>query len=211
MKISMIYLAAGNSRRFGRNKLLELLEGRPLFLHGLEALGRAAEMLQADRSVETEILVVSQYPEILAEAAHRPQGLKTVESPDSVQGLSVSIRRGIQNAEGDYYLFQAADQPFLKPETICHLVQSTLASGKAIGVLRCRNQNRNPVLFHSSLREELLGLSGDQGGRVLLKKDPARVWSCEVEEPEQFRDIDILEDFSEAEERLRGNGGLPSE
>ena len=34
----MIYLAAGNSRRFGSNKLYADLNGKPMFLHGLEAL-----------------------------------------------------------------------------------------------------------------------------------------------------------------------------
>ena len=34
----MIYLAAGNSRRFGSNKLYADLNGKPMFLHGMEAL-----------------------------------------------------------------------------------------------------------------------------------------------------------------------------
>ena len=38
MKYSLIYLAAGNSRRFGKNKLLVEWNGRPLYEYGLNTL-----------------------------------------------------------------------------------------------------------------------------------------------------------------------------
>ena len=38
MKIHIIYLAAGSSRRFGSNKLLWVYEGLPLYRHGLDRL-----------------------------------------------------------------------------------------------------------------------------------------------------------------------------
>ena len=38
MKLRIIYLAAGNSRRFGSNKLLHITQGKPLYQHGLDML-----------------------------------------------------------------------------------------------------------------------------------------------------------------------------
>ena len=38
MKIALIMLAAGNSRRFGSNKLLYEIEGKPMYRHILEKL-----------------------------------------------------------------------------------------------------------------------------------------------------------------------------
>lgn len=35
MRIRMIYMAAGNSRRFGSNKLVYLIDGKPMYLHVL--------------------------------------------------------------------------------------------------------------------------------------------------------------------------------
>ena len=46
----LIYLAAGSGRRFGGNKLLYPLEGRPLFSYGLETLRRAMELLEMKKS-----------------------------------------------------------------------------------------------------------------------------------------------------------------
>ncbi len=43
MKIRMIYLAAGNSRRFGSNKLLYKTGGKPLFAYGLDVLIKVLE------------------------------------------------------------------------------------------------------------------------------------------------------------------------
>ena len=43
MKIALIMLAAGNSRRFGRNKLLYEIEGKPMYRHILEKLLIVAE------------------------------------------------------------------------------------------------------------------------------------------------------------------------
>ena len=60
MKIHIIYLAAGSSRRFGSNKLLWEYEGRPLYRHGLD---RLIEM-SSDRD-DCTLTVVSRYDEIL--------------------------------------------------------------------------------------------------------------------------------------------------
>ena len=53
-------LAAGNSRRFGSNKLLYEIEGKPMYLLTLEKLKKASETIP-----ESEIIVVTQYEEIV--------------------------------------------------------------------------------------------------------------------------------------------------
>ena len=36
VQIAVIYMASGFGKRFGGNKLLEMIEGKPLFAYGLE-------------------------------------------------------------------------------------------------------------------------------------------------------------------------------
>ena len=43
MNIALIMLAAGNSRRFGSNKLLYEIEGKPMYRHILENLTAVAQ------------------------------------------------------------------------------------------------------------------------------------------------------------------------
>ena len=52
MKIALIMLAAGNSRRFGSNKLLYEIEGKPMYRHILEKLLIVAEWLEETECIE---------------------------------------------------------------------------------------------------------------------------------------------------------------
>ena len=52
MKIALIMLAAGNSRRFGSNKLLYEIDGRPMYRHILEKLMIVAEWLEETECIE---------------------------------------------------------------------------------------------------------------------------------------------------------------
>ena len=103
MKIDLILMAAGNSRRFGSNKLLYEWRGKKLYRYMLDALLEAAEGLP-----QVRVRVVTQYEEILKmaeELAKReaPGFLTGVYSPESVKGLSYTIRKALD--------FEAADPP----------------------------------------------------------------------------------------------------
>ena len=52
MKIALIMLAAGNSRRFGSNKLLYEIDGKPMYRHILEKLMVVAEQLEGTECIE---------------------------------------------------------------------------------------------------------------------------------------------------------------
>lgn len=116
----LILLAAGSARRFGTNKLLRPVNGKPLYAHGLAALLAAAKMRPA-----ADVTVVSRTPEILAAA--RAAGAKAVESPLSEQGLSFTIKAALDAleplAEGDYLLFAVADQPYLTAASVAALLE----------------------------------------------------------------------------------------
>ena len=59
MKISLILLAAGDSRRFGSNKLLYELHGKPMYRYSVD------EVAKLDTTVFAEKIVVSQYDDNL--------------------------------------------------------------------------------------------------------------------------------------------------
>ena len=219
MKYSLIYLAAGNSRRFGKNKLLVEWNGRPLYEYGLNTLKEAVK----DRT-DSEILLVSQYPNILQ--AH-PE-VVCVYSPKSTEGLSWSIRAGIECVlgreqkreqqqecrrlpdwqEGDHWLlFLTADQPLVEKETIQNLLLQAdnaerLTSGKT-RIIRARYAGKegSPVLFHASLIPELQQLSGDEGGRSVIRAHREEMAFVDVEEERQMADVDTVEDLEKLEQR----------
>lgn len=183
----LILLAAGSARRFGSNKLLRPVNGKPLYAHGLAALLAASKMRPA-----ADVTVVSRTPEILAAA--RAAGAKAVESPLSEQGLSFTIKAALDAleplAEGDYLLFAVADQPYLTAASVAALLEkaappirgATLCFGEKVG---------SPTLFSASLAKDLRALEGDRGGRSVLRALGGECLRVQAESARELEDIDL--------------------
>ena len=211
--IYIIFMAAGNSRRFGLNKLLYMLDGKPLYRHGLDCLLRAAENHR-----ECEILVVSQYDEILNTVTAmgeegRQVPLKALFSPESVQGASFTIKNALQylqqtvsvSAE-DYLMFMTADQPYISEETMKKVLSCTdeMKKGKyETASVYCGDIPGNPTLFSAGLIPELMELSGDQGGRRVIRKHSC--FAVPIEDGRELKDIDVPEDLEKAESIYRNS------
>ena len=199
--IHIIYMAAGNSRRFGSNKLFYELDGKPMYRHLLERLIEIKDRynkLKSDSPV-IDITVVTRYREILDYCACIPD-CHAVLSPDSEKGISYTIKAGImavqeQKKTGmqDYYMFAVADQPYLKSQSVIKLIDRVLENtgGKQLAFsLRCGAAVGNPCVFHSSLIPQLLSLEGDKGGRSVAKK-----YDCvyvDIADELELMDIDTL-------------------
>ena len=179
--IHIIYMAAGNSRRFGSNKLFYELDGKPMYRHLLERLIEIKDRynkLKSDSPV-IDITVVTRYREIL-DYCSSIHDCHAVLSPDSEKGISYTIKAGImavqeQKKTGmqDYYMFAVADQPYLKSQSVIKLIDKVIKNtgGKRLAFsLRCGDAVGNPCVFNSSLIPQLLSLEGDKGGRSVAKK-----------------------------------------
>lgn len=166
MRCNILYLASGSSRRFGSNKLLYELDGKPLFLHGLELLQDVVS-----RREDCTLTLVSRYASIRSQA--QAMGIRAADAPDSEKGVSFTIRSGIQSLgpveEGDYLMFVVADQPYLTAASVESLLEQAQA-GAECASLCYGSRPGNPTLFSAWLIPELLELEGDRGGRAVLKK-----------------------------------------
>ena len=179
--IHIIYMAAGNSRRFGSNKLFYELDGKPMYRHLLDRLTEIKNRYNKSKSDSQtiDITVVTRYREILDYCACIPD-CHAVLSPDSEKGIAYTIKAGImavqeQKKTGmkDYYMFAVADQPYLKSQSVIKLIDRVLKNtgGKRLAFsLRCGDAVGNPCVFNSSLIPQLLSLEGDKGGRSVAKK-----------------------------------------
>lgn len=199
--IHIIYMAAGNSRRFGSNKLLYELDGKPMYRHLLECLIEIKDRynkLKSDSPV-IDITVVTRYREILDYCSSIPD-CHAVLSPDSEKGISYTIKAGImavqeQKKTGmqDYYMFAVADQPYLKNQSVIKLIDKVLENKenkRLVFSLRCGDTVGNPCVFHSSLIPQLLSLEGDKGGRSVAKKHDCVY--VDIADERELMDIDTL-------------------
>lgn len=197
MKIVMIMLAAGNSRRFGANKLLYEVDGMPMYKHVLGQLIQVKSRLEELNRIYTgnlpdikcKIAVVTQY-DIIAETVGE-YGIQVLYNPHPEMGISSSLKIGLStNLDADAVLFTVSDQPWLTCGTICKLIQTFLDSGKEIACISCQGKMGNPCIFRKKYYEDLLSLEGDKGGKRVIMKHLEDTCIYEVNDARELEDID---------------------
>ena len=188
-RFSMVYLAAGNSSRFGSNKLLYLIQGKPMYQHVLNRLVHICE-----ERPEWEVLVVTQYEEIrmyaesFGESGH---AVRSLWSPESRKGVSYSISCAVKAAIGrEALIFFVADQPYLTEQTVREFLKYMESSGRCLGCVGYQNESGNPVWFARKYYNELLTLQGDEGGKKILKKHIEEAAIFPIADQRELEDID---------------------
>ena len=188
MKINLILLAAGNSRRFNGNKLLALYKGKPIYMHVVEK----ALNLEVNK-----IICVTQYEEIRKNLKNTK--INVVMNDNSDLGISSSIKLGIsfdKNADG--YMFMVCDQPFITEKTLKILLDKFINGEKGIVCVGCGNNKGNPVIFSKKYINELLSLQGDNGGKRILKGHLNDLNVVNIDNEIELFDIDTQEEFTKA-------------
>ena len=186
MKIHLILVAAGNSRRFGGNKLVSFLNGKPLYQYLTDRLEKIKLSFLGEK------IIVSQYEEILND---RKNTYITVENKHPEYGISYSISLGLHTLiehgadEEDAVCFFVCDQPYLSRNTIEQFLRGYQLSGKGIGCVGAGERLGNPVVFQMRYVKELLSLTEDVGGKAVVKKHLDDLYVYQVEK-EELEDID---------------------
>ena len=183
-------LAAGEAKRFGSDKLSEKFQGIPLYRHALEKLEAFSGL--------SRVVVTAR--EALAEEAQR-LGIHIVENRQPEQGISHSVSLALQellsqNPDLEGVLFLVCDQPGIQAATIQKILNEGCLHKNSIVCAGYDGMRGNPVLWGSTYFQELMHLTGDTGGRQLMKQyeEKIRIVECA---PEELKDIDRREDMTE--------------
>lgn len=186
--VSGVILAAGQSKRLGRPKQLLPLAGEPLLTHVLRHA--------AASSLDETVLVLGHHASEIAGQVGA-WGQRLVINPDYQQGQSTSLRAGLEAIEptASAVLFLLGDQPQVTGAMITALVDTFRAVGQPIVCAAYGGEPSNPVLFARSLFPELANVSGDQGGREVVRRHLDEVLLVEVGAGPPPRDVDTEEDY----------------
>lgn len=180
----LILLAAGDSRRFNGNKLLHIIGDKPMYRHIADEIDTLPDTLFEKK------IVVTQYNEIMEVLGKR--GYHIIVNNESFKGISHSIELGLEAAGNmeSPVCFAVCDQPYLRGETIKQLIAGWKDSKKGIGALSVNGEAGNPVIFSKKYYAELMALTGDKGGKRILRMHMKDVYLYEIENHAEVEDID---------------------
>ncbi len=186
LRIGCLVMAAGSASRFGRNKLEAAVGGKTLLQRALEAVPREEFAC---------VTVVTQYDGAAAMA--EGFGFAVVRNDRPEDGLSRTVRLGTEAMSGcDAILYQVADQPLLKQDTVRREIELFRAHPERIVGLAHDGVRGNPCIFPRRYFPELMALRGDIGGSAVIKNHPDVLLLYETAEDE-LCDIDTVEALAE--------------
>lgn len=182
--IQLVLLAAGSSKRFGADKLMWELDGKPMIMHTIEKLLALQEMRGWQVTLVTKAGAVQEL------ASELPLNIVLNHDPD--RGISSSLKCALDSFDGSVKaaVFFVADQPGLKADTISEFIDAYRRSGKMCGCLAYKGETGNPCGFSSKLFSELAELTGDKGGKKVLMRHLDSCYMHEIDDPVQLSDID---------------------
>jgi molybdenum cofactor cytidylyltransferase len=182
-----ILLAAGNSSRFGSDKLLHPLpDGTPI------AIAAARNLIAA---IPTSLAVVHPDNYALVDLLST-EGLTIVACRTAIEGMGASIACGVRaSSHAKGWIIALADMPFVRPSTLLEISRQ-IEQGAPLAAPVYRGQRGHPVGFGHEFFEELASLSGDQGARGIVSAQAERATLLACEDPGILADIDSTDDIA---------------
>jgi len=136
---SAIVLAGGASKRFGHDKGLVPLAGKPLIMHVLDAL---------DEIVDEKIVVASSKEQAEKIAKILKPNIRIVIDQNPLQSPLVGALTGFKEVRGEYALLLPCDTPMISRETLALILE--LCIGKNAVIPRWPNGYIEPL--HAAYR-----------------------------------------------------------
>ncbi len=195
-EIGGVVLASGLSERFGGEKLVESVGGRPL--------GRWAVEAALASSLDRVVLVTR--PELVEAIQGDNLRLELVLNARPEAGQSHALKLGLAalGEETSCALFLLADQPLVTSGLIDRFVAAA-KDDVELAAVEDEGGIKPPALFGRTFFDRLQRLTGDEGGRSILTACRDRLVTIETEWPGQAIDVDRPEDLKRIKERLERN------
>ena len=188
LNVQALILAAGKSSRAGgQSKLLRVLNGKTVI---------AETVATASRATSLRALVITGHSGDEVAGALSSYNCEVVWNGDYASGMGSSLAQGIGclSDDADFVLICLGDMPFVREETIAGLQQTAQKISEARIFIPTFNGKRgHPVLWHKNLFAELMSITGDKGGRDIIRQHEPLVCEVPVADPGILIDLDTPE------------------
>jgi len=189
-RVPLVVLAAGGGTRMeGRIKQLLPWRGKPLIQNSLD--------LALKSSAQQIIVVLGAHAEEIRLAIHDSPA-QVVVNPDWASGHASSIRTGLRAVSPlvDAVLFVNADQPLLTPAVFERILQRYHETDAPIVAPFYAGLRGTPVVFRRTLFDELMNLTGEQGGRHVVNAHGDALARVDFEEARYSFDVDTPDEYA---------------
>jgi molybdenum cofactor cytidylyltransferase len=187
--ISAIVLAAGESKRMGRPKML-LPWGKSTVLQTVITTLQAARV--------EDILVVTGGAHNQVEALVGP-AVQTVFNENYAQGeMLSSIQAGlrVKMRGAQAVLIALGDQPQLRAETVEKILDEYQKDNPSLIVPSYKMRRGHPWLIAQELWNEILEMQAPESARVFLNRHAKDIHYIPLDTPTVLQDLDTPEDYS---------------
>ena len=191
--ISAVILAAGESRRMGKqNKLLLPIGGEALLV-------KLVASVCASDVGQVLVVIGHEAEKIRRELNEFP--LNFVYNPNFSEGMTTSIKYGVKvvSHECDGLLICLGDMPFINTSEINKLIHAYVKNrikGEGLIVVPVfKRQRGNPVLFSIEFRNDILEHKKESGCKEVIMKNSDSVMEIEMDDEKMLLDVDTMEDY----------------
>ena len=191
--ISAVILAAGESRRMGKqNKLLLPIGGEALLV-------KLVTSVCASDVGQVIVVIGHEAEKIRRELNELP--LNFVYNPNFNEGMTTSIKYGVKEVtnECDGLLICLGDMPFINTSEINKLIHAYVKNrikGEGLIVVPVfKRQRGNPVLFSIEFRNDILEHKKESGCKEVIMKNSDSVMEIEMDDEKMLLDVDTMEDY----------------
>jgi len=198
-----VVLAAGSGRRFGSNKLVATLRGRPLVLQTLEHLTAARRS-----GLLAGIVTVTAAGDDAVAHTIAQSGSVVVENPNPTSGMGRSLQLGIRRLDdppvepkAEAAVIVLADQPMVREEVLAALRNAWLGGAGIVRPVYRGDPDTpgHPVLIDRSRWQLVEDVQGDRGLGPALESHTDWVMTVMVEgsnpDIDTPADLAVLEDI----------------
>ena len=183
-EITGVLLAAGQSRRFGDNKLLAEIDQQALILHAAVSLSPCSRLLAVVRRQDHAL------HQLLLD-----RSIELVFNDQSTRGMGSSIACAVAASRHSHgWCVLPADMPFIHPSTT-QAVFSALANSAALAAPFFKGKRGHPVGFGRQLMHQLLELDSEPGARDIVTEHIEQLVKIDSSDAAVLLDIDTQQDL----------------
>jgi len=160
-KLAIVILAAGEAKRYGSPKQLAQYHDKPLLQHVVECCTSLSDW-------DSYVVLGAHAKQIKQQISFK--NCHVMDNQSWQLGMSASIKRCVETIGGRYQaiLFIAGDQVLISPAHLSKLIDKWHSQPNQLVCATFDDKISIPAIFPQPFYEQLLSLSGDNGGKSIL-------------------------------------------